>query len=745
MYVRPVRTKCAYYAYSIRARTPLIISCRKSNVPWISAALAASAIRRPVDPGGHKPTNRTDLSRSHPRSSTTAPREAMATPNPSVVPEAPAHVPADAAPADDGTGPAQAQTSSNPAPGGGGSTAVTAERKRALLLEARADRLAWVDGVASPFRPSGAGAGSGGTAADLLARLLGSTRAGRGSLGSAFGIAAALYGAPLSGEGGTEEGGWSGGLSRSEALERMRRQLESSLSTDEAKRLLEAAAADEDGAGGGASADPAYVAAYRTFLNRLREPEAADLVQGMKHFALAFRTQAGALVERSAGGREARPQGVPPDDGGSGGGGGLPGGCRDEDVRELASTIHKYIDKLVGTVQSHPLFKKAVGADDISWSVERTRQVLDTFIFAKCQESILSILSEGGRALPDDDADVFLEAKLDALQFVTPSHLDIPQLLQKGEGGGSSADLGPCDGKLEVPIAALRLIGRQFSPGMMLSCILGAHKGINDALSTSDGASPGADDLLPGLILSVLRARPCGILANLRYIDLFATEAQLRGEAGYAFTNLFGAVQFIKDMDVEQHASESNHDGKLGGEAPKVQGLSISPEDFRKGLERSAQAAKEKECAVSEVEEGREEEGKDEIEEDDEKMFNIPPQDVRDARARGETVDLDWARQWLEKNRSVVLEQRLLEREEKDSAPKPPMLPEGFTRSYSFVSSRPEDLRVSDITKLLEEYRMLVRATETLVGERAAKYNAEHKRHIRRKRDQIRKLSLGDF
>ena len=145
---------------------------------------------------------------------------------------------------------------------------MTAERKRALLLEARADRLAWVDGVASPFRPSGAGAGSGGTAADLLARLLGSTRAGRGSLGSAFGIAAALYGAPLSGEGGTEEGGWSGGLSRSEALERMRRQLESSLSTDEAKRLLEAAAADEDGAGGGASADPAYVAAYRTFLNR---------------------------------------------------------------------------------------------------------------------------------------------------------------------------------------------------------------------------------------------------------------------------------------------------------------------------------------------------------------------------------------------------------------------------------------------------------------------------------------------
>ena len=68
---------------------------------------------------------------------------------------------------------------------------------------------------------------------------------------------------------------------------------------------------------------------------------------------------------------------------------------------------------------------------------------MDTFIFAKCQESILSILSEGGRALPDDDADVFLEAKLDALQFVTPSHLDIPQLLQKGEGGGAAPTWDP--------------------------------------------------------------------------------------------------------------------------------------------------------------------------------------------------------------------------------------------------------------------------------------------------------------
>jgi hypothetical protein len=41
--------------------------------------------------------------------------------------------------------------------------------------------------------------------------------------------------------------------------------------------------------------------------------------------------------------------------------------------------------------------------------------------------------------------------------------------------------------------------------------------------------------------------------------------------------------------------------------------------------------------------------------------------------------------------------------------------------------SRPEDIRVTDLSQLLAEYRMLVHATEQLLGERAARQATERK------------------
>jgi hypothetical protein len=44
-----------------------------------------------------------------------------------------------------------------------------------------------------------------------------------------------------------------------------------------------------------------------------------------------------------------------------------------------------------------------------------------------------------------------------------------------------------------------------------------------------------------------------------------------------------------------------------------------------------------------------------------------------------------------------------------------PSLPDGFKRSYQFLATEPDDIRMSDIPALLEEYRMLVRTTEMLL------------------------------
>jgi len=667
-------------------------------------------------------------------------------------------------------------SSSNGGRGGGPSAAastaaVSAERKRALLLEARRDRLSWIEEASSPFRhDSGAGLGGSSLTTDddqVVMALLGSSKA-CGTMKSAFDIVAALYGTTL--QDGAE--GWTGGMSRTEALQRMKHQLENNVPENDLKKIM--AAISHDRAEGDAmedmsSEDKEFVDAYRKFVDNLKSPECADIVQGMKHFVLSFRNMADALVSRS--GRDvSSASGMTGVENGENTGtsrfnGGSKevdnvidkAGCSEDDVRELASAIHGYVDKTLDVIRTHSFWSKK-HTDDASKStqkdkesVETTKQVLETFVFAKCRGAIWSVINSYGSATDIANQDEIMDDKLAALQFVTPSHLDIHHLLEgkfsAGAGTTGIDDAGeglqPWDIALEASIASLRSINHQHSPAMMLSCILGAYKGVNDALSNAMITDAGADDVLPTMILSVLRAKAAHIVSSLRFIDLFATKQQLRGEAGYAYTNLFGAVQFIKDLDFEEHSSQ-DHANTAGGGDMKVKGLTISPEEFRKGLEQCTLEAKKKTKSDEVFEEAKKEGQFDSAPDvdDDEEVFDIPASVVREARLRGEVVDVDWAQRWLEGRRGETRNDQeqgdVFDVDERKSLPKPPPLPPGFTRSYTFLSTKPEDVRVCDIPQLLQEYRMLVHASETLLAERTAKYNAEHKMRIRRMRDRLR-------
>ena len=107
-------------------------------------------------------------------------------------------------------------------PSAASTTAVSAERKRALLLEARRDRLSWIEEASSPFRHDSGGLGRSLPTDDdqVVMALLGSGKA-CGTMKSAFDIVAALYGTTL--QDGAE--GWTGGMSRTEALQRMKHQV----------------------------------------------------------------------------------------------------------------------------------------------------------------------------------------------------------------------------------------------------------------------------------------------------------------------------------------------------------------------------------------------------------------------------------------------------------------------------------------------------------------------------------------
>ncbi|KAG7336694.1 vacuolar sorting protein 9 VPS9 domain containing protein, partial [Nitzschia inconspicua] len=212
------------------------------------------------------------------------------------------------------------------------------------------------------------------------------------------------------------------------------------------------------------------------------------------------------------------------------------------------------------------------------------------------------------------------------------------------------------------------------------------------------------DDVLPTIILTCIKAQPQNLLQNLQFIEQFAAPEYLRGEAGYAYTNLYGAVQFLQDLDLkgsEQAGGSSNQ-------------LSINPEDLKQGLEKCRKLRDD--LVASNI--------------------KISVQEVHSAHARGETVDLQWA---TERQQVQPQEAPTVSSNSRSS------LPDGFRRSYTFLNAQPSDIRVTDLSQLLEEYRMLVQVTEELLSERADRLTAERKqRELEQQQAMGEKLLLGD-
>ena len=107
--------------------------------------------------------------------------------------------------------------------------------------------------------------------------------------------------------------------------------------------------------------------------------------------------------------------------------------------------------------------------------------------------------------------------------------------------------------------------------------------------------------------------------------------------------------------------------------------------------------------------------------------LNAPtPMDIRKARLRGETIDLNWAIQHQQDQRqqhqtSLQTPKSVFEQVEES-------LPHGFQRNYNFLNVRTvDDLKYNDVEHLLQEYHTLVRTTETLLSDRARQITRERK------------------
>uniref|UniRef100_A0A7S4JWA8 VPS9 domain-containing protein n=1 Tax=Odontella aurita TaxID=265563 RepID=A0A7S4JWA8_9STRA len=669
----------------------------------------------------------------------------------------------------------------------GASSVISAERKRSLLLEARRDRVAWVDAASVPFRSALDGPGDVATRdifrhGDDGLQVLRSARA-CASMSSTVEVLKTLYFSPpkVASVRGSDSDTTERKMctSSQDAADRIKWLLESDTSSIRADDLqmammstkssrkvrVESAALDtgedkveerqEDQQKGVSEVVNQYydnkdfIAAYCAFLHKLRTPECAELVQALRRFVNSFEDFARGAADRKKG---------------------VTGDINGDDDKRMAKMVQEYISKSLDAFKSHPKWGFQVGNSEEDGTKEGTttselpsvdlKQSINTFIFAKCHESVWSYLT-------DDDAvsqDSAFQSRLHDLQFITPKHLDIHCLAEIGNGNLSEHDKPEKTNRvvtnvggvlwskqLSTPIRALQSVERQYSPSRMLACIHDVYRGINKALSTamenidtekSGNALPSADDVLPALILVVLRAQPRHIVSNLNFIDLFATPEQLRGEAGYAFTNLFSAVQFLRDLDIDKYLEK--RDDADDDSNRMVSFFSMSPDEFRSGLEKCRKEAHHRAAVKLLFESAGEQTGEKSaslaLAELD---LNIPVCDIHSARSRGEIVDMEWARNWQNRNLDsagvkVPLSDSSKQQDQTDAPPPEPLpLPDGFSRSYNFLSVAPDDVRISDVPQLLHEYQMLVRATECLLSERNAKFSADHKKRARITRDKL--------
>jgi len=518
--------------------------------------------------------------------------------------------------------------------------------------------------------------------------------------------------------------------------------------TDEEVKVNDASAAVQNNSSLGLPSIPSSQY-YTNFLNTLCEPSAANLVISIQQFCKTIHEAANVMVEsmsQTDNNKDAKESG----DGATK----TPSADQHNHGTSLAKAVRGFINKTIREMEDHEAFHDCLYPQkqeehqqdgDIKPIIneaarEELLASLEKFVYTKCRHDIDKVLLTACEEVQVSKSMKTLEMELHdkmlSLQFVTPSHLEI-QSLKKIENGNNI--------DLSYIIQQIQSIHGQSSPRQMLQCILSAHRGVSFALDKACGGRdpPGADDILPTLILATLRSHPKHLLSSLRFIEDFAPMPLLRGEMGYAYTNLCGAMQFIRELDIDGHMAEVI---SLEGTGEKSAVLSIGPEEFRLGLELCRRKIEENAESLNSNTDGDIEDGSNENVDDESAKksllnFDIKARDVRKARSKGETIDLDWA---LKKQSKSFLQQGKVTNDAKNPdlqqlnlPPEEPPLPSQFSRSYSFLTTHPDNIGIRDLPKLLKEYKMLVHATEKLLNERSVWREGERKRQMRAERHKL--------
>ncbi|KAK3263739.1 hypothetical protein CYMTET_27472 [Cymbomonas tetramitiformis] len=240
---------------------------------------------------------------------------------------------------------------------------------------------------------------------------------------------------------------------------------------------------------------------FHNFLEKMRQPAAADLVRSIKSFIASFQV-------------------------------GQPDPERD------SLRAQEFMTSSEGSFRTNPLWRNASEEE-----IEAAGEGLEKYLMTKLYARTFAVTEE------DKKEDAAVYNRTVALAFMRPEHLDIP-LHYRNEQCWLLAQ------------KELQKINQYKAPRDKLVCILNCCRVISNLLNVSadENSPPGADDFLPVLIYVVMKANPPQLNSNLEYILRFRLASRLRSEAQYFFTNLVSAVSFIKTVQATMLTDVSNEE-----------------------------------------------------------------------------------------------------------------------------------------------------------------------------------------
>ncbi|KAK6939807.1 RABX5, catalytic core helical domain [Dillenia turbinata] len=232
---------------------------------------------------------------------------------------------------------------------------------------------------------------------------------------------------------------------------------------------------------------------WHDFLERMRQPSAADFVKAIKSFIVSFSNNA-------------------------------------PDSERDSAAVQGFLANMEAAFRAHSLW--AGCSED---ELESAGEGLEKYVMTKLYTRVFA-------SLPDDvKCDEQLFEKMALLQqFVRPENLDIKPTFQN-------------ESSWLLAQKELQKINMYKAPRDKLACILNCCKVINNLLINASIASnehpPGADEFLPVLIYVTLKANPPQLHSNLLYIQRYRRQSRLVAEAAYFFTNMLSAEAFIMNID----------------------------------------------------------------------------------------------------------------------------------------------------------------------------------------------------